>query len=102
QAENGGLRRLSWLFPVAAALFAAFAWWEVRLARRGRSPLLEPQLLTNIPGYPAGATIGLCYFAGFTGIWLVLALFLQRGLGCWLAPTTRTPPSPPRWPARWR
>jgi EmrB/QacA subfamily drug resistance transporter len=81
QAEAGGLHRLWWLFPLAAALFAAFARWEVRLARRGRSPLLEPQLLTGTPGYPAGALIGLCYFVGFTGIWLVLALFLQRGLG---------------------
>jgi MFS family permease len=62
-------------------LFAAFARWEVRTARRGRLPLLEPRLLTDTEGYPAGAAIGLCYFIGFTGIWLVLALFFQRGLG---------------------
>jgi EmrB/QacA subfamily drug resistance transporter len=77
QAEDGGLRRLWWLFPAAVLLFGVFGWWETRTAR----PLLEPRLLTDTPGYPAGAAIGLCYFVGFTGIWLVLALFLQRDLG---------------------
>jgi len=81
QAENGGLRRLWWLFCVSVVLFVAFARWELRMARRGRSPLLDPRLLTETDGYPAGAAIGLCYFIGFTGIWLVLALFFQRGLG---------------------
>jgi MFS family permease len=35
----------------------------------------------RIPGYGAGSGIGLVYFAGFTGLWLVLALFFQDGLG---------------------
>ena len=80
-ASSGGLRRLWWLFPAAVVLFAAFARWEVWLSRRGRSPLLEPRLLTGTPGYPAGAALGLSYFVGFSGIWLVLALHFQRGLG---------------------
>ena len=32
------------------------------------------------PGYPAGSGIGMIYLIGFTGIPLVLALFLQDGL----------------------
>jgi EmrB/QacA subfamily drug resistance transporter len=79
--ETGGLRRLWWLFVVAAGLFVAFARWELWLSRRGRSPLLEPSLLTRTPGYPAGAALGMAYFVGFSGIWLVFALFFQRGLG---------------------
>ena len=79
-AESGGLRRLSWLFAVAAALFAGLAWWEARTARRGRPPLLHPRLL-HVPGFTPGSAIGGIYFIGSTGIWLVLALFFQHGLG---------------------
>ena len=55
-------------------------WWELRTARRGRPPLLDPRR-RRTPGFPAGSGIGLVYFMGFTGVWLVLALFLQDGLG---------------------
>jgi MFS family permease len=48
--------------------------------RRHRQPLLDPQLV-HTPGYTAGSAIGLVYFIGFTGIWMVLALFFQDGLG---------------------
>ncbi len=78
-AETGSLSRLSWLFGVAVLLLAAFAWWELRTVRRGRQPLLDPRLLRT-PGYAAGSGIGLVYFSGFTGIWLVFALFFQDGL----------------------
>jgi len=57
-----------------------FCWWEAHAGRRGRQPLLNPRLV-RIPGYATGTGIGLVYFVGFTGIWLVLALFLQDGLG---------------------
>jgi EmrB/QacA subfamily drug resistance transporter len=79
-ADSGGLTRLWWLFGMALLLLVVFGWWEVRTVRRGRQPLLDPRL-TRTPGYAAGAGIGLVYFIGFTGIWLVLALFFQDGLG---------------------
>jgi EmrB/QacA subfamily drug resistance transporter len=80
QAETGGLSRLWWLLGVAVLLLAAFAWWEVQTVRRGRQPLVDPRL-TRTSGYAAGLGIGLVYFTGFTGIWLVFALFFQDGLG---------------------
>jgi EmrB/QacA subfamily drug resistance transporter len=79
-ADSGGLSRLGWLMGVAVVLLIGFARWEVRTARRGRAPLLDPGLV-RVPGYAAGSTIGLVYFVGFTGVWLVLALFFQHGLG---------------------
>ena len=79
-ATDGGLTRLWPLFGLAVVLLAGFAWWEARTARRGRQPLLEPQL-AHISGYAPGLAIGSLYFLGFTGIWLVLALFFQDGLG---------------------
>jgi MFS family permease len=61
-------------------LLGVFGWWEVRTVRRGRQPLLDPRL-ARTSGYLAGSGISLVYFVGFTGIWLVLALFFQDGLG---------------------
>jgi MFS family permease len=80
ETEAGGLHEFWPSFGVAAVLFAAFAWWEARTVRRGRQPLLDPGLLRT-SGYPAGSGIALVYFTAFTGIWLVLALYFQDGLG---------------------
>jgi len=79
-AESNGLGNDWWLLVVAVVLLAAFIRWELRTVRRGREPVLDPRL-AHTPGFPAGSIIGLVYFIGFTGIWLVLALFFQDGLG---------------------
>jgi len=79
-ASDGGVTRLWPLFGLAVVLLAGFAWWEARTAGRGGVPLLDPQL-AHTPGYAPGLAIGSLYFLGFTGIWLVLALFFQDGLG---------------------
>jgi EmrB/QacA subfamily drug resistance transporter len=78
--ESGGGGWLWWLFVPAALLLAAFARWELRTARQSRAPLLDPQL-ARTAGFPTGSAIALVYFTGFTGIWVVLALFFQDGLG---------------------
>ncbi|MGD9988060.1 MFS transporter [Pseudonocardia sp.] len=81
EAESGGLGRLWWLFVVGVALGVAFVWWESREIRRGRDPLIDLRLLSDTPGYASGAALGMVYFVGFSGIWLVFALFFQNGLG---------------------
>ncbi|HEY0812446.1 MAG TPA: MFS transporter [Pseudonocardia sp.] len=80
-AESGGLARLWWLFPLGAAVLAVFVWWERRVVAGGRAPLLDIELLTSTPGYGTGTLLGTVYFIGFSGIWLVFALYLQSGLG---------------------
>jgi EmrB/QacA subfamily drug resistance transporter len=80
-SETSGLTRFWYLYLAAVLLLlVAFARWEVRAVRLGRQPLLDPQL-AHTSGYVAGSSIGLVYFSGFTGIWLVFALFFQDGLG---------------------
>jgi EmrB/QacA subfamily drug resistance transporter len=81
QVDTGGLRRLWWLFALVPLMIALFARWEQRMVRRNRPPLLDTRLLSAMPGYPAGAALGLVYFVGFSGIWLVFALYFQHGLG---------------------
>ncbi|WP_240118990.1 MFS transporter [Streptomyces sp. MUM 2J] len=80
-AEAGGVRRMWWLFPAGAALLAGFTRWERRVTARGGQPLLDPRLATSTRGYMPGAVLATLYFVGFSGVWLVFALFFQNGLG---------------------
>jgi EmrB/QacA subfamily drug resistance transporter len=79
-ADTGGLARLWPLFGAAVLMLAGFVWWEVRVERMGRQPVLDPRLAST-SGYAAGTAIAMVYFIGLTGVWLVLALFFQDGLG---------------------
>ncbi|MGW0605819.1 MFS transporter [Streptomyces sp. NPDC002640] len=81
QAEAGGLNRLWWLFLVGAALIGVFVLWQRRVLRAGGQPLLDLRLFTQTRGYAVGAGVGTLYFVGFSGVWLVFALFFQHGLG---------------------
>jgi EmrB/QacA subfamily drug resistance transporter len=80
EGQSGGFARWWWSFLFAIVFFVLFARWEARMARLGKPPVLDPRL-THTLGYPTGLMIGLLYFMGFTGIWLVLALYFQSGLG---------------------
>ena len=84
QAESGGLRSLWFLFQLGAAALTAFVRWERRVVARGREPVFDVRLLTQTRGYAAGVAVGTVYFIGFSGIWLVFALYFQTGLG-WTA-----------------
>jgi EmrB/QacA subfamily drug resistance transporter len=66
------------LAPVAGW---AFVRHERAVVRRGGSPLLDVRLFGQAPGFASGIVLGSTYFCGFSGIWLVLALYLQDGLG---------------------
>ncbi len=66
------------LAPVAALLFFR---WESRVIARGRAPLLDVRLVRTAPGFATGIALQTVYFSGFSGLWLVLALFFQDGLG---------------------
>ncbi|MFF0225859.1 MFS transporter [Streptomyces sp. NPDC004629] len=81
QADSGGIRHLWWLFPVGTLLLAGFAWWERRCSAQGLDPLVDPRLITGVRGYAAGVLLATVYFVGFSGIWLVFALYFQDGLG---------------------
>ncbi|MBO0812629.1 MAG: MFS transporter [Microlunatus sp.] len=69
-----------WLLGPAAAGLAVFVGWERFWRSRGRETLVELELLTQ-QSYVFGLSLGTCYFAGFTSIFLITTLFLQNGLG---------------------
>lgn len=80
-SESGGIGRFWWLFVVAVPLGWAFLRWERRRREAGRVPLVDTRLFTATPGYPSGATLAAVYFCGFSGIWLVFAVYFQSDLG---------------------
>ncbi|OIQ76097.1 multidrug resistance protein Stp [mine drainage metagenome] len=62
------------------AILGGFGWWERRYLARGRAPMVDISLF-RLTSYTAGATLALVYFTGFTGIFFVLTLYFQNGLG---------------------
>jgi MFS family permease len=69
------------LLVLAPLLLVAFVHWERRVVARGGAPLLDVALLSRAPGYRSGIALGTLYFTGFTGVFLVLSVYLQDGLG---------------------
>lgn len=78
--ESG--QRLPLLLLLFVPLLAlSFIRWEQRVVRNGGAPLLDLSLLRSTPGYASGIVIGSLYFTGFTGVFLVLSIYFQDGLG---------------------
>jgi len=70
-----------WLLLVPAVLLlAAFVFWERAYRRRGREPMVDLALFSR-RSYTFGSTLGLAYFAGFTGVFFIYTQFLQEGVG---------------------
>ncbi|SER96027.1 drug resistance transporter, EmrB/QacA subfamily [Pedococcus cremeus] len=61
-------------------LLAVFVLWERRYAARGHAALVDLSLFA-LPSYSAGSALAMAYFSGFTGIFFVLTLYFQGGLG---------------------
>ncbi|MGH3362263.1 MAG: MFS transporter [Nocardioides sp.] len=78
---EGGARLPLLLVALAPGFLVAFVRWERSVVRRGGAPVLDVGLLRRTPGYAGGLAVGTLYFTGFTGIFLVLSVFLQEGLG---------------------
>ncbi|MFJ3776047.1 MFS transporter [Streptomyces sp. NPDC090075] len=68
------------LLPVGALLLGLFWVWERRQGRLGLAPLVDLNLF-SLRSFTLGALISLSYFAGFTTVFFVMALFLQNAAG---------------------
>jgi EmrB/QacA subfamily drug resistance transporter len=72
--------RLAVLLVPALLVLAAFVAWEHGPARRRGHPLIDLGLF-RVRSYAAGVALALVFFCGYTGTPIVLAFFLQDGLG---------------------
>jgi EmrB/QacA subfamily drug resistance transporter len=80
--EFDAARELRWAFLVIPALvvLAGFVAWERGPAGRRGHPLIDLGLF-GIRSYADGIVLAILFFCAYTGTPLVLALFLQDGLG---------------------
>jgi predicted MFS family arabinose efflux permease len=68
------------LIAVGVAAFAAFGWLQARRVRRGRSPLVDPSILSRRP-YVAGLAVVVCFIGAMGGMLIALNVMYQTGLG---------------------
>jgi MFS family permease len=68
------------LLPAGLALAAVWIAWENRYKRRGRSPMVDLAIF-RIPSFTNGTILSAVYFTGMTSIWVLIALYMQAGLG---------------------
>ena len=70
-----------WLLLAAGlAGLAALAWVEARRQHGRVAPLMQPQLF-RIPAFRAGLVVQLLFGLGVQGFFLILALWIQAGIG---------------------
>jgi len=79
QSSGGGPGPVLWAV-LACLLVAALVGWQRRYARSGRHPLVHPALVRSAP-YRLGTVVAMTQFGSSIAASLVLALFLQEGLG---------------------
>lgn len=72
---------LVWLSLLLGALLL-FLWtrWEARYKTRGREPMVDLDLF-RIASFSYGTALIIVYFLGMTSVWVVLAMYVQQGLG---------------------
>lgn len=72
---------LTWLLlPLGAVLTAAWVRWERRAARLGHSPMVDLRIFAT-SSFSNGVLIMALYFLGMTSVWVLVALYVQEGLG---------------------
>lgn len=78
---EGRAGSLVWLsIPAGLVALAAWVYWEQRQKRLGRHAMVDLSIFT-VPSFANGTLIISLFFASTTGIWVLVALYLQNGLG---------------------
>jgi EmrB/QacA subfamily drug resistance transporter len=81
EGRQHGWPAWTWISLAASpVLLAGFIAHQRRLARRGRSPLVDLALF-RARSFSAGLITQLCFWAGQASFFVVLALYLQQGRG---------------------
>ena len=73
----------AWVWGLEAAgigIVSAWVAWERRYRARGGVPMVDLSLLT-IPSFAYGSLAIAVYFLGYTSVWIIVAQYVQAGLG---------------------
>ncbi|WP_323012639.1 MFS transporter [Castellaniella sp.] len=72
---------LTWLLlPLGLLLTLSWVRWERHTANQGGSPMVNLQIFSTA-SFSNGVLIMALYFLGMTSIWVLVALYVQEGLG---------------------
>ncbi|MHA3723985.1 MFS transporter [Leucobacter sp. HY1910] len=66
--------------PLGIALGVAWVAWEKRYRRRGRAPMVDLGIF-RVSSFANGTLLVGLYFLGITSVWVIVALYMQNGLG---------------------
>lgn len=78
---ESGISPLVWLLvPVGLALVYAWVKWERHFVRIGGSPMVDMRIFST-RSFTNGSIIVTLYFLGMTSIWVLIALYMQDGVG---------------------
>ena len=70
-----------WLaLPMGLLTLVFWTKWERRYAARGRPPMVDLDLF-KIRSFSNGSIIIALYFMGVTSVWVLVAMYMQQGLG---------------------
>lgn len=73
----------AWVWIVLAVgivLVAVWVWWELRYRSRGGTPMVDMELFRT-RSFANGSLLIALYFFGYTSVWLLVAQYMQIGLG---------------------
>ena len=73
----------TWIWGLEAAgigVIGAWVAWEKRYRARGGAPMVDLSLLA-IPSFAYGSLAIAVYFLGYTCVWVIVAQYIQAGLG---------------------
>lgn len=72
---------LVWVsLPIGVGILLVWLWWERRYKRRGHSPMVDLAIF-RVKSFANGSLLITVYFMGITSVWVLVALYLQDGLG---------------------
>ncbi len=73
----------TWIWGLEVAgigVIGAWVVWEKRYRARGGAPMVDLSLLA-IPSFAYGSLAIAVYFLGYTSVWIIVAQYIQAGLG---------------------
>lgn len=68
------------LLPVGILLIMVWLRWERRYKSQGRHPMVDTEMFRT-PSFSNGTLLISLYFLGITSVWVLVALYMQDGLG---------------------
>lgn len=68
------------LLPVGIAIVFGWVAWERRFKRLGRRPMVDLAIFGE-SSFSSGVALATVYFVGITAVWVIIAIYVQLGMG---------------------